>query len=508
MQTTTRASRTSKIKRVLVNICAALIPCFPKRSREATELSRPDQAVGSVGLEPLHSNETSLPLICCSSTNALIHSEVTIEEVDIELPLGAELSQAQAPQIPSSIDHTILIREISGNYVFGCAVPPSPSLPVEYSATPSDHLVISDKTGCLIELQGTTFGESKSSSEMSFVERLQVSQNEEVSEVIPPEYVLGSPVEDAAHTPTSSSTSIKESDESDDELMARPAPVDWSIAQLSDFDLLEELGSGMFGTVFKARYIPTDQIVALKRMVPNSDVPYDKLIETADYDLRASFDCQRAGGRGVVKLFCWFGESGCVYIVMECAISDLDHVIRARSCNENCPLRKGLPMNEAKKYFAGLLEGIHTMHSASIAHRDLKPENLLVFSDGSVRIGDFGCATWVRYRRDDGSMILEDSRCGTYEYRAPEQHRVKRSRPYNLFANDMFAAGVILWNIAYGRNPSHDRSVKPWSGRIRATQLDKVEDPDLRDLVGRLMCPVEERLTLQEAQEHRWLRED
>jgi serine/threonine protein kinase len=122
----------------------------------------------------------------------------------------------------------------------------------------------------------------------------------------------------------------------------------------------------------------------------------------------------------------------------------------------------------AKSVFHQLCDAIHFMHGNRVYHRDLKPENIMLTRDAqgrpSIRVGDFGLATDDRFNADRG--------CGSDFYMAPESRRVssdterelERKLGYQRFAYDpekadVWALGILLCNLACGRNPWNQASL-------------------------------------------------
>jgi len=113
-------------------------------------------------------------------------------------------------------------------------------------------------------------------------------------------------------------------------------------------------------------------------------------------------------------------------------------------------LRRGDAMTVAEvgTLARSLLAALAYVHERAIAHGDLKPSNLLLRSDGSVVLADFGIAQLVRAPGGpEGEAGLDDRPAGTPLYLAPEQFRGAPASP----ATDLYAAGAILWEAIAGR---------------------------------------------------------
>lgn len=101
----------------------------------------------------------------------------------------------------------------------------------------------------------------------------------------------------------------------------------------------------------------------------------------------------------------------------------------------------------ARYYFKQALEGLDYCHSMRVAHRDLKPENLLLDSDYTLKLADFGFAGPLMGRDGKGYLF---TKLGTYNYMAPEIHEEK---PYNGATVDLFALAIILFIMVSSHPP-------------------------------------------------------
>ncbi|CAB3408305.1 unnamed protein product [Caenorhabditis bovis] len=94
--------------------------------------------------------------------------------------------------------------------------------------------------------------------------------------------------------------------------------------------------------------------------------------------------------------------------------------------------------------FRQLIEGVHYLHERKIAHRDVKLENILVDGNGDIKLTDFGFARHIERRERSRSF------CGTKPYISSQ---ISRLRPYDAFAADYFACGVVLYTMVVGKWP-------------------------------------------------------
>ncbi len=181
----------------------------------------------------------------------------------------------------------------------------------------------------------------------------------------------------------------------------RDAP---TLKRIAHFELIERLGVGGFGTVWKARDTILDRTVALKlpRRGQLSEVEIDKFLREA----RAAAQLHHPN---IVSVHEVGRTDETVYIV-----SDL---VRGVSLSDWMAIRSPTPRESARLCFR-LADTLEHAHSLGIVHRDIKPGNIMVDADDELHIMDFGLA-----KRDAGeiTMTIEGQVLGTPAYMAPEQ---------------------------------------------------------------------------------------
>lgn len=190
----------------------------------------------------------------------------------------------------------------------------------------------------------------------------------------------------------------------------------------------------------------------------------------------------------VLKVFGMFDDVEHVYVVMEYAHrGDLMEEIMAGN---------GLNETRAATYTQQLASALRCCHSAGAVHRDIKPENVVIGADGSAKLTDFG---WCLSPDTGGRSRLQA--CGTPEFRAPEMN----GRTLYGKEVDMWALGLVIVEMLYGRRPSEVLRGPSWASRVRLPKEDSVSS-DAKDLIlGLLQRRVSKRLTAEQVLEHRWV---
>ena len=199
------------------------------------------------------------------------------------------------------------------------------------------------------------------------------------------------------------------------------------------YEIIEELGKGGMGRVYRVEDIKLKQEVALKLIKP--EVGSDrKTIERFRNELKMARTIRHKNVCGMYDLG---EESGTHYITMEYIRGeDLKSLIRKMG-----QLSAGQLITIAKQVCDGLVEA----HRLGVIHRDLKPQNVMVDMEGNARIMDFGIARSLAAKGITGPGIM----IGTPEYMSPEQVEGKEVDP----RSDVYSLGVILYEMATGRVP-------------------------------------------------------
>jgi serine/threonine protein kinase len=209
-------------------------------------------------------------------------------------------------------------------------------------------------------------------------------------------------------------------------------------AQLGRYELLDELGSGSMGTVFRARDPVIDRFVAVKTIRMAGFAPG----ETQGFRERFFREAQAAGKLshpGIVTIHDVGDDESTrtPYLVMEFIEGrTLDNVIRDASAP--------LPVEKSLEIVKQIAEALDYAHAEGIVHRDVKPANIILTPAGRAIITDFGVA---RVRKSQ--MTVQGEVIGTPAFMSPEQVRGERVDG----RADLFSLGVILYWMLTGERP-------------------------------------------------------
>jgi tetratricopeptide (TPR) repeat protein/tRNA A-37 threonylcarbamoyl transferase component Bud32 len=199
------------------------------------------------------------------------------------------------------------------------------------------------------------------------------------------------------------------------------------------YEIIEELGKGGMGKVYRVEDTELKQEVALKLIRP--EIATDKnTIERFRNELKIARDIRHKNVCGMFDL----GEAkGAYFITMEYIRGeDLKNLIRKMG-----QLSAGQATTIAKQ----VCDGLDEAHRLGVVHRDLKPQNIMIDTRGSARIMDFGIARSLEGKGITGAGVM----IGTPEYMSPEQVEGKEVDP----RADIYSLGVILYEMVTGRVP-------------------------------------------------------
>jgi len=232
------------------------------------------------------------------------------------------------------------------------------------------------------------------------------------------------------------------------------------------YEILQKLGEGGMGVVYKARDLRLDRIVALKMLSGErlDSVQRERLI-------REARTASALNHPNIVTIYEIDDADGVQLVAMEYVPGkSLGELIRPG----------GLPLEEVLRYALQIAEAAAKAHAAGIIHRDLKPANIMVTNEGTIKILDFGLAKKYSLpdSPDDDSTVEEPLTrpglvIGTVAYMSPEQ---ASGEPVDG-RSDLFSLGGILYELLSG--------IRPFVGKTTLSTLQKIhtaDPPPLEDI--------------------------
>jgi len=208
--------------------------------------------------------------------------------------------------------------------------------------------------------------------------------------------------------------------------------------QFPHLEIIELLGQGGMGAVYKARQKQLDRLVALKILPPE----VEQQTAFAERFTREARSLARLNHPYIVTVFD-FGHTaeGLYFFVMEFVEgTDLRHVIQNAK----------LSSKEALAIIPKICEALQFAHDEGIVHRDIKPENILLDKKGRIKIADFGLAKLVDSPATVYTLTQAGQRMGTPHYMAPEQIEHPDQVDHRA---DIFSLGVVFYEMLTNELP-------------------------------------------------------
>ncbi|MGI9243096.1 MAG: serine/threonine-protein kinase [Verrucomicrobiales bacterium] len=268
---------------------------------------------------------------------------------------------------------------------------------------------------------------------------------------------------------------------------AEPPTLDELAAAFPDLEILELIGRGGMGAVYKAKQRSLDRFVALK-ILPQSLAADARFSEYFEREAKALAALNHPN---IVTIHDFGRAGGFYFLLMEYVDGvNLRELLRSRR----------LTPEEALAIVPSLCDALQFAHDRRIVHRDIKPENLLLDRDGRIKVADFGIAKIVGKGEGDGAESA-----GTPAYMSPEQ----RETPDKVDSRaDIYSLGVVFYEMLTGERP--DGALRPPSGKVAIdVRLDEVvlralqDEPAMRwqtaaELGTRVQTIVSERAAAEE----------
>jgi serine/threonine protein kinase len=218
-----------------------------------------------------------------------------------------------------------------------------------------------------------------------------------------------------------------------------PTPAELA-ARLPNLEVIELLGHGGMGVVYKGRQTLLDRLVAIKVIRP--DLHTDDTFQARF--LREARALAKLRHPYIVTVFDVGKAEELYYLVME--------YVEGASVRQL--LDEGsITQRDVLDFVTQITEALQHAHEAGVVHRDIKPENLLVDSRGRLRLVDFGLATLFGAQAESRSLD-DDRAAGTRGYMAPEQIMMPQDVDHRA---DIYSTGVVFYELLARELPGSDR---------------------------------------------------
>lgn len=226
--------------------------------------------------------------------------------------------------------------------------------------------------------------------------------------------------------------------------------------QFGDYELLEQIGEGGMGVVYRARHIPLDRIVAIKLLSAGPWASHDFI---ARFEREAQ-NAARMQHPNIVTVYEAGNHEGLHFFSMR--------LVDGQSLSTLLKRGERFTPQAAAALMRTVAEAVAYAHSLGVLHLDLKPGNVLIDGDGIPYVADFGLAR----RLENALAVASEEVSGTPAYMAPEQARVRSSRLTS--ATDVWGLGAILYELLTGQPPFRADSAQ---ATLKLVQEGQVRSP-------------------------------
>ena len=244
---------------------------------------------------------------------------------------------------------------------------------------------------------------------------------------------------------------------------------------IDGYEILEQIGSGGAGSVYRAKQLSLGREVAIK-VIRGDRVERETKLRRMEKEAQL---LARLDHPNIVRSID-YGEAGdLIYFVME--------FVKGRSAKQFLEQKQRMMVRDAIVLIERVAQALHVAAEHGVTHRDVKPGNILLGSDGSVKLSDFGLAR----AEFDRSLTRDGTTLGTPQYMSPEQ--VRHARSVDL-RSDLYSLGATLYHLVTGQAPFHGESVAEILHEVlygRPSPPERlVEDipPALSRVIARLMA--------------------
>jgi serine/threonine protein kinase len=220
---------------------------------------------------------------------------------------------------------------------------------------------------------------------------------------------------------------------------------DVDLARVGRYELLERIGKGGMGVVYRGRDSVIGRPVAVKMLVSDIDISP----EARERFFREARSAGQLTHRNIITVYDFGEEKGRAYIVME--------LLTGESLAKTLVREERLPLEQQVEIMMRMCEGLAFAHTRGIVHRDVKPANLFLTHDGQLKILDFGVARIASSKLTRSGLIV-----GTPDYMSPEQvmGKVVDQR------SDIFSCGTVFYQLMTGRKPFAAKRLPDVLGKV------------------------------------------
>ncbi|XP_065663608.1 calcium/calmodulin-dependent protein kinase kinase 2 isoform X2 [Hydra vulgaris] len=279
--------------------------------------------------------------------------------------------------------------------------------------------------------------------------------------------------------------------------------------QVNCYQLMEEIGRGSFGSVFKCLCHKDNCFYAMKIISKKRLMRKNGLMAR---NPRATKNNPLAPLNREIAILKKMDHPNVVKLIEVIEDTQVDNVYMVFELIKNgvvmeVPSESVITEEKARQYFRDLVLGIEYLHYSKIIHRDIKPSNLLLDESDHIKIADFGVSDM--FEGEDDSL---NKYAGSPAFQAPEvlDHRFRDK--YSGKAADVWSMGITLYCFLYGQCPffSADLSVLVQLIKTESVEFpnEPILSPQVHDLISRMLSKEpNERISILEIKTHPWVTE-
>jgi serine/threonine protein kinase len=241
------------------------------------------------------------------------------------------------------------------------------------------------------------------------------------------------------------------------------------VTTIGCYELLEKVGEGGMGAVYKARHQDTREMVAVKLLFPDKASNSVRL-KRFEQEFRAAL---RLNHPHVVRVLDFGTSSKYHFLVME--------LVEGPTLAQYIARQGKLKEQEAVDIILQVATGLHQIHDAGLIHRDIKPDNILLAPEGVAKLTDLGL---VKIMGDEIDLTRPNSGLGTPNYMAPEQFSDAKHADCRC---DLYSLGATLYTAVTGQVPFRSSTPVEVFKKKQKGDLAAVRTlvPDLSEVVER-----------------------
>lgn len=236
------------------------------------------------------------------------------------------------------------------------------------------------------------------------------------------------------------------------------------------YEILEELGQGAMGIVYKARDPKINRLLAIKTIRFSDEFEEEKVKEVKERFLKEAEIAGQLSHPVIVSIYDVGEDYELTYLAMEFLEGeDLRAFTRKQTL---------LPLKKVLFIVHEVASGLNYAHSAGVIHRDIKPANIMILKNGKVKVTDFGIAKAVSSSQTKSGVVL-----GTPNYMSPEQINGQ-----NIDGrSDIFSLGIVFFELLTGQLPFQGKNLTNL-----LYQITHARHPSVKDINPKIPRPCEQ----------------